>query len=107
MIKKVQPADLERVLGKDGVQNLYEIAKLTEKPEGLSEMQSMIGKIASEGYVSKIVKSPLEARNLVARYLATSPRVSHMAINALKFGTPAKIYGPLIANAIAGQEQTQ
>jgi hypothetical protein len=107
MIKKVQPADLERVLGKDGVQNLYEIAKLTEKPEGLSEMQSMIGKIASEGYVSKIVKSPLEARNLVARYLATSPRVSHMAINALKFGTPAKIYGPLIANAIAGQEQPQ
>jgi hypothetical protein len=107
MVKKIQPVDLERVLGKDGVQNLYEIAKLTEKPEGLSEMQSMIGKIASEGYVSKIVKSPVEARNLVARYLATSPRVSHMVINALKFGTPAKVYAPFVANAIAGQEQTQ
>ncbi len=100
MLKKVPAGDLNRVLGPDGVKQLYEIAKLTEKPEGLSEMQSMIGKIASDGYISKVVKSPAEARNLVARYLATSPRVSHMMINALKFGTPAKVYGPMIANAI-------
>ncbi len=107
MLKKVPAGDLNRVLGSENVKQLYEIAKLTEKPEGLSEMQSMIGKIAAEGYVTKAVKSPIEARNLVARYLATSPRVSHMMINALKFGTPAKIYGPMIANAIAGQEQPQ
>jgi hypothetical protein len=106
MVKKIPSGDLERVLGKDGVQSLYEIAKLTEKPEGLAEMQSMIGQIASHGYITKIVKSPIEARNLVARYLATSPKVSNMAIHALKFGTPAKIYGPLIASEIAqGQEQ--
>ena len=107
MVKKIPPADLERVLGKDGVQSLYEIAKLTEKPEGLAEMQSMIGQIASHGYITKIVKSPIEARNLVARYLATSPRVSHMAINALKFGTAPKVYGPIIGNAIAQGEQPQ
>jgi hypothetical protein len=100
MLKKVPAGDLNRVLGPDGVRQLFEVAKLTEKPEGLSEMQSMIGKIASDGYISKVVKSPAEARNLVARYLATSPRVSHMMINALKFGTPAKVYGPMIANAI-------
>jgi hypothetical protein len=106
MVKKIPSGDLERVLGKDGVQSLYEIAKLTEKPEGLAEMQSMIGQIASHGYITKIVKSPIEARNLVARYLATSPKVSNMAIHALKFGTPAKVYGPLIASEIAqGQEQ--
>jgi hypothetical protein len=108
MVKKVPPADLERVLGKDGVQSLYEIAKLTEKPEGLADMQNMIQQIAGHGYITKIVKSPIEARNLVARYLATSPRVSHMAINALKFGTPIKVYGPLIASEIAqGEEQHQ
>jgi hypothetical protein len=106
MVKKIPSGDLERVLGKDGVQSLYEIAKLTEKPEGLAEMQSMIGQIASHGYITKIVKSPIEARNLVARYLATSPKVSNLAIHALKFGTPAKVYGPLIASEIAqGQEQ--
>jgi hypothetical protein len=105
MLKKVPAGDLNRVLGSDGVQNLFEIAKLTEKPEGLSEMQNMIGKIAAEGYITKAVKSPVEARNLIVRYLATSPRVSHMAINALKFGTPAKVYGPLIASAIAQADE--
>jgi hypothetical protein len=105
MVKKIPSGDLERTLGKDGVQSLYEIAKLTEKPEGLAEMQNLIGQIAAHGYITKIVKSPLEARNLVARYLATSPRVSHMAINALKFGTPAKVYAPIIASAIAQGDQ--
>jgi len=106
MLRKIPSGDLERVLGgKDSVRSLYEIADLVSKPEGLAEMQGMIAKIASEGHVSKLVKTPLDARNLVARYLATSPRVSHMLINALKFGTPAKIYGPLIANEISqGQE---
>ena len=107
MVKKIPPADLERVLGKDGVQSLYEVAKLVEKPEGLAEMQSMIGQIASHGYITKIVKSPIEARNLVARYLATSPKVSNMAIHALKFGTAPKVYGPIIGNAIAQGEQPQ
>ena len=107
MVKKIPPADLERVLGKDGVQSLYEVAKLVEKPEGLAEMQSMIGQIASHGYITKIVKSPIEARNLVARYLATSPKVSNMAIHALQFGTAPKVYGPIIGNAIAQGEQPQ
>ncbi|HWF03286.1 MAG TPA: hypothetical protein VHA06_06340, partial [Candidatus Angelobacter sp.] len=101
MLDQVPRADLERVLGKDGVQNLYEVAELTAKPENLAKMQSQITQLASEGTLTKLVKSPLEARNLVARTLATSPRVSQMMMNALKFGTPAKIYGPLIANAIA------
>lgn len=105
MLKKVPAGDLERTLGKDGVQSLYEIAKLTEKPEGLADMQNMIQQIAAHGYITKIVKAPIEARNLVARYLATSPRVSHMAINALKFGTPAKVYAPIIASAIAEGDQ--
>jgi hypothetical protein len=105
MLKKIPHPDLERVIGKDGVQSLYEIAKLTEKPEGLADMQNLIGQVAAHGYISKLVKSPVEARNLVARYLATSPRVSHMAINALKFGTPAKIYTPIIASAVAESDQ--
>ena len=43
----------------------------------------------------------------VARYLATSPRVSQLMIGALTKGTSAKIYGPLIANEIAKGEQQQ
>lgn len=105
MLDKVPRADLTRVLGPDGVKNLYEIAELTKTPENLAKMQSQVNQLASDGAVSKLVKSPMEARNLVARYLATSPRVSGMMMNALKFGTPAKIYGPLIANEIAKGEQ--
>lgn len=107
MLKKIPQADLERTIGKDGVQSLYEIAQITAKPEGLADMQSLIGQIAGHGPITRLVKSPLEARNLVARFLATSPGVSHMAISALKFGTPAKIYAPIIANAIAESEQPQ
>jgi len=70
-------------------------------------MQNLIGQIAAHGYITKIVKSPIEARNLVARYLATSPRVSHMAINALRFGTQAKVYAPIIASAIAQGDQQE
>lgn len=105
MLKKIPAGDLERTIGKDGVQSLYEIAKLTEKPEGMADMQNLIGQIAGHGYITRIVKSPIEARNLVARYLATSPRVAHTAISALKFGTPAKVYAPIIANAIAESEK--
>jgi hypothetical protein len=106
MLDKVPRADLTRVLGPDGVKNLYEIADLTSTPENLAKMQAQVNQLAKEGAVGKLVKSPMEARNLVARYLATSPRVSQMMIGALKFGTPAKVYGPLIANEIAkGQQQ--
>lgn len=107
MLNKVPRADLERVLGPDGVKNLYEIAELTAKPENLAKMQQQINQVASSGYVTKLVKSPLEARNLVARYLATSPRVSGLMMSALKFGTPAKVYGPLVANAIAKAQEDE
>jgi hypothetical protein len=105
MLDKVPRADLERVLGADGVKNLYEIAELTKTPENLAKMQAQVSQIASDGAVSKLVKSPMEARNLVARYLATSPRVSKLMVGALTKGTSAKIYGPLIANEIAKGEQ--
>ena len=39
-------------------------------------------------------------KDAVLRALATRPRVAKLVTDALKFGTPVKIYGPLIADEI-------
>jgi len=43
-------------------------------------------------------------KDAVLRAIATRPRVAQLTIQALKFGTPAKLYAPLIANAISQEE---
>lgn len=98
MVGKVPEEDLTRVLGPDGLKNLYEIARIAGDPAGKLKVNNAIGEIG--GYVGKAARTPGNILDTVARSLATKPRVSNMLINALKFGTNAKIYGPLIADEI-------
>jgi GGDEF domain-containing protein len=98
MVSKIPEEDLTRVLGSDGVKNLYEIARIAGDPAGALKVGSALDEIG--GYVGKTAHTPGLVRDTIARSLATKPRVSNMLINALKFGTNAKIYGPLIADEI-------
>jgi hypothetical protein len=58
-------------------------------------------------YLGKTVKTPMFARDLVARALATNPRATSMLLTALKFNSPVKVYVPLIAAEIQKQSESQ
>lgn len=116
MVNKIAPEDLTRVLGPDGLNNLYELGQITAKPEAAAALSSVIqqvaGKLTKGGVgatVGGAVAGPKGAafgaaagagKDAVLRAIATNPRVADLTIKALKFGTPAKVYGPLIASEV-------
>jgi hypothetical protein len=123
MVDKIPAEDLQRVLGDDGVQNLYELGQITSKAENAAKMGNIVDQVSSKLFKSGMgataghaVAGPAGAavgagadvlKDMVIRQIATKPRVADLTIRALKAGTPAKVYGPLIANEIAKGEQNQ
>lgn len=121
MVDKIPAEDLQRVLGPDGLNNLYEIGKLASKPETAVSVKDMVGEISNRvlkggrgaavggalgGKVGAGVGATADAAyGATVRAIATKPRVADLMLKALRAGTPAKIYGPLIAAEIQKSQQ--
>lgn len=117
MVDKIPAEDLTRVLGPDGLNNLYELGHITAKPGQAAAMNNIIAEVSKKltrggvgGAVGAMFGGPKGAavgaalgagKDAILRAIATRPRVADLTLKALKFGTPAKLYAPLIANEIS------
>lgn len=126
MVDKIPAEDLQRVLGPDGLNNLYELGQITSKPEAAASLNTVVQQVANKlaksgtgaaigagvaGKPGAMVGAVADVgKDAVIRAISTNPRVAALTVKALKFATPAKVYGPLIANEIQkaqGDEQQQ
>lgn len=102
MLRTMPQADVERVIGKDGLDNLYRIADLTSTAERKAQFGSVTDQIAAEflpkrGMIGGVAD---DARRFVLHGLATNPRAGKMVADAIKVGASPKIYAPLVAQAL-------
>jgi hypothetical protein len=126
LLEKQKP-DVERVIGKEGVDNLYKVADLlTNKPRQFHEATQNIARYMAHRFGAGAVAGGAighfvpgvgtgtgalvgagaqDALRHVMHSAATNPRVAGLITNAIKAGSTAKVYGPLIANAIDKEDQ--
>lgn len=102
--KKYGAPELRRVLGKDGLTNLTQIADLTRTPQSAAQYGKVVGDVAAN--LMPKVKGPIGAtldgaRRMVLHQAAINPRVNELLSGAVKMGVSPKVYGPLIANTIS------
>lgn len=129
MLQKTPQADIERVIGKDGLENLYRVSHLLSKPETAVGTQNAIKQIAKHltragrgaaigGLLGHIVGVPIEgalagagaedAVRYVFRQAAINPRIGILIDRAVRHNVDPKIFAPLIAASIEhGQDETQ
>jgi len=115
-------ADVRRVIGTQGIDNLYKLADLTKKPETAAQTRSVLyevgrymhhvgGRGAFAGAaVGALGGHPIEGGiigagaegvvNKVLNMAATNPRVGKMIVDAVNVGASPKVYAPLIAAEI-------
>jgi hypothetical protein len=115
-------ANIERVIGKDGLENLYRVSDLLSKPETVSKTQNAAKEIAREltrrvgkgaligGAVGSLIRrtgagalagAALEdGGRFVLRQAAINPRVGTMVDYAVRHQVNPKIFAPLIAGAL-------
>jgi hypothetical protein len=128
MLVKTPRADVERVIGYDGLQNLYRVSDLLSKPETAlptrnvaaeiaREMTRRVGKGALVGgvvghifgqtAVGALTGAALEdGTRFILRQAAINPRVGMLVDRAVRHQVNPRIFAPLIASAI-NSEPTQ
>lgn len=104
--------DIQRLVGDDVKQNLYNIAKITETPTGAQAFQQMtetIAKAAGHGPILGTIKDVATASNFIARQIATSPTMGRMATSFLQNKISPQVYVPIMLSLMAqkGQQQQQ
>jgi hypothetical protein len=122
LLQKTPQADIERVIGKDGLENLYRVSNLLKTPEtavkttsaaraiGLHILQrtskgavagGMLGAIVGHPWAGAAIGAGAEdATRFVMRQAAINPRVGMMLDRAVRHNVNPKIFAPLVAAAI-------
>lgn len=123
LLKKTPQANIERVIGADGLQNLYRVANLLSKPETAIATQNVAKETARElvrrvgrgaligGMLGHIVghaelgavagASSEDAARYILRQAAINPRVGVLVDRAVRHQVNPKIFAPLIAATLA------
>lgn len=129
LLKKQGVADIERVIGKEGIDNLYRISELTSTPQraaqfgdvarnvakflGRKSVATTLGAAAGHytgigAYSGAAVGAGLdEAARAVMHKAAINPRVGKMVENAIKVGASPRVYSALIAQAMREIQEKQ
>jgi hypothetical protein len=134
LLQSTPQADVERVIGRDGLENLYRVGDLLSKPETAIPTQNVAKEIARElvkrvgrgafigGLLGHVVGHSYEgallgagaedATRYVLRQAAINPRVGVMVDRAVRHQVSPRIFAPLIAGEIdqpapQSQEVTQ
>jgi hypothetical protein len=129
LLKKTPPADIERVIGQDGLHNLYRVGELLSKPATAVATQNVAKETARElfrrvsrgalvgGLVGHIVghaelgavagASAEDATRWVLRQAAINPRIGTLVDRAVRHQVSPKIFAPLISAALTNDPQEE
>lgn len=131
LLQKTPQADIERVIGRDGLENLYRVSDLLSKPETAIATQNVakevarhltrrIGKGALIGGLIGHVLGPVgvaggavagalseDAGRYVLRQAAINPRVGVLVDRAVRHQVSPQIFAPLIAAAMRPNTTTE
>jgi hypothetical protein len=99
-------ATVDNIIGKGGLAGLTRIASLTRSPQFAAMHGEATGEVANLllGKAGLIKGTLRDARNMVLHAVATSPRVARYMEFAIKNRVPPRVYAPIVAQAISGQE---
>lgn len=129
LVAKTPRADIERVIGKDGLENLYRVSDLLSKPETASQTRNaavevareltrrvgkgaliggVIGHLFGQTTAGAVTGAALEdSARYIMRQAAINPRVGVLIDRAVRNQVNPKIFAPLIAAEINSQPKEE